>query len=219
MNIFIVGVGMGDTKYLTKIAEEKIKNADIIIGAKRVAEPYVNEKKVFFEYETDKIKKILEENKCENAVILFSGDTSFFSGAKKLKEEFVRVNKKNWTNITISIQNYRFMVEYDYEDLKTCEFNSYERHIIWRYIHLKTGLNTYNKKERKIINSYLEKCKYNGKVIDRYIEGIYRNRIHNVINYNKEDKKVDELKYIESNKKNEKQKIEGKKTVNQILRY
>ena len=24
MNIFIVGVGMGDTKYLTKIAEEKI---------------------------------------------------------------------------------------------------------------------------------------------------------------------------------------------------
>ena len=94
---------------------------------------------------------------------------------KKLKEEFVRVNKKNWTNITISIQNYRFMVEYDYEDLKTCEFNSYERHIIWRYIHLKTGLNTYNKKERKIINSYLEKCKYNGKVIDRYIEGIYRN--------------------------------------------
>ena len=47
MNIFIVGVGMGDTKYLTKIAEEKIKNADIIIGAKRVAEPYVNEKKVF----------------------------------------------------------------------------------------------------------------------------------------------------------------------------
>ncbi len=138
---------------------------------------------------------------------------------KKLKEEFVRVNKKNWTNITISIQNYRFMVEYDYEDLKTCEFNSYERHIIWRYIHLKTGLNTYNKKERKIINSYLEKSKYNGKVIDRYIEGIYRNRIHNVINYNKEDKKVDELKYIESNKKNEKQKIEGKKTVNQILRY
>ena len=64
MNIFIVGVGMGDTKYLTKIAEEKIKNADIIIGAKRVAEPYVKEKKVFFEYETDKIKKILEENKC-----------------------------------------------------------------------------------------------------------------------------------------------------------
>ena len=138
---------------------------------------------------------------------------------KKLKEEFVKVNKKSWTNITISIQNYRFMVEYDYEDLKTCEFNSYERHIIWRYIHLKTGLNTYNKKERKIINTYLEKCKYSGKVIDRYVEGIYRNRVHNVINYNKEEKQVDELKYVETKPKKEKQKIEGKKTVNQILRY
>lgn len=138
---------------------------------------------------------------------------------KKLKEEFVKVNKKSWTNITISIQNYRFMVEYDYEDLKTCEFNSYERHIIWRYVHLKTGLNTYNKKERKIINTYLEKCKYSGKVIDRYVEGIYRNRVHNVINYNKEEKQADELKYVETKPKTEKQKIEGKKTVNQILRY
>ena len=138
---------------------------------------------------------------------------------KKLKEEFVKVNKKSWTNITISIQNYRFMVEYDYEDLKTCESNSYERHIIWRYIHLKTGLNTYNKKERKIINTYLEKCKYSGKVIDRYVEGIYRNRVHNVINYNKEEKQADELKYVETKPKTEKQKIEGKKTVNQILRY
>lgn len=85
MNIFIVGVGMGDTKYLTKIAEEKIKNADIIIGAKRVAEPYVNEKKVFFEYEADKIKKILEENKCENAVILFSGRYVIFQRCEKIK--------------------------------------------------------------------------------------------------------------------------------------
>lgn len=88
MNIFIVGVGMGDTKYLTKTAEEKIENADIIIGAKRIAEPYADNKTVFFEYETDKIKKILDENKCENAVILVSGDTSFFSGAKKLKSEY-----------------------------------------------------------------------------------------------------------------------------------
>ena len=109
MNIFIVGVGMGDTKYLTKIAEEKIKNADIIIGAKRVAEPYVNEKKVFFEYETDKIKKILEENKCENAVILFSGDTSFFSGAKKLKEEFPNIEKSSSYDLLVDavIHNYK----------------------------------------------------------------------------------------------------------------
>lgn len=57
MNIFIVGVGMGDTKYLTEIAEEKIKNADIIIGAKRVAEPYDNEKKFFLSMKRIKLKR------------------------------------------------------------------------------------------------------------------------------------------------------------------
>ena len=144
---------------------------------------------------------------------------ALYNKIKKLKLEFKKVNKKSFTNITISIQNYRFMVEYDYEDLKTSEFNSYERHIIWRYIHLKTGLNTYNKKERKIINEYLEKCQYSGKVIDRYVEGIYRNRVHNVINYNKEDKKNETLKYRETKIKEEKTKIDGKKTINQILRY
>lgn len=47
MNIFIVGVGMGDTKYLTKIAEEKIKNADIIIGA-NVLPSRMSTRKSFF---------------------------------------------------------------------------------------------------------------------------------------------------------------------------
>ena len=49
----------------------------------------------------------------------------------------------------------------------------------------------------------MEKCKYSGKVIDRYVEGIYRNRVHNVINYNKEEKQVDELKYVETKPKKE----------------
>ena len=142
-----------------------------------------------------------------------------FNKIKQLREEFRKVDTEAWSNITLIIENSRVRVEYDYGDLKKSNFTSYERHIIWRFIHLKTGLNTYNKKERKIINTYLEKCKYSGKVIDRYVEGIYRNRVHNVINYNKEEKQVDELKYVETKPKKEKQKIEGKQTVNQILRY
>ena len=138
---------------------------------------------------------------------------------KKLKEEFIRVNKKVWTNITISIKNYKFIVEYDYEDLKNCEYNSYERHIIWRYMYLNTGLNTYNKKERTIINSYLERDYFNNQKKDKYIEGIYRNRIHNVINYNKEEKNIEELKFIENDEKTNENKQKVKNTINQILRY
>ena len=138
---------------------------------------------------------------------------------KKLKQEFMKVNDKKWTNITISIENYKFIVEYGYEDLKNSEYNSYERHIIWRYMYLKTGLNTYNKSERKIINSYLQKYKYNTQKKDRYMEGIYKNRVHNVINYNKEVKPVENLKFVVQDKDDRKEEKQKNRTINQILRY
>lgn len=88
MSISIIGAGIGDTKYLTQAAREKIDNADIIIGAKRIAELFSDGRKVYFEYEADKIAAVLREIKYENAAILFSGDASFYSGAKKLMEIF-----------------------------------------------------------------------------------------------------------------------------------
>lgn len=88
MSIYIIGVGMGDTKLLTQAAKQKINNADIIIGAKRVGEPFSDGKKVYYEYEADKIAAILEDVQYQNAAVLFSGDASFFSGAKKLIEMF-----------------------------------------------------------------------------------------------------------------------------------
>lgn len=138
---------------------------------------------------------------------------------KKLKQEFMKVNNKKWTNITISIENYKFIVEYGYEDLKNSEYNSYERHIIWRYMYLNTGLNTYNKSERKIINSYLQKYKFNTQKKDRYMEGIYKNRVHNVINYNKEVKPVENLKFVVQDKDDRKEEKQKNRTINQILRY
>ena len=89
MNIFVIGTGMGDTKILTVSAKENIENADIIIGAKRVVEPFaVSGKKVFSEYNAEKMAEIIKNNPCENAAVLFSGDASFFSGARKLLKLF-----------------------------------------------------------------------------------------------------------------------------------
>ncbi|MGN0107059.1 MAG: precorrin-6y C5,15-methyltransferase (decarboxylating) subunit CbiE, partial [Hominilimicola sp.] len=89
MNIFIIGAGMGDSKILTASAREKIGNADIIIGAKRVTKPFAyGSKTVFHEYNAEKIADIIRENPCENVAVLFSGDASFFSGAKKLLKLF-----------------------------------------------------------------------------------------------------------------------------------
>ena len=96
-----------------------------------------------------------EQEKQKKEEYLLSIKDDLYKKIKKLKEEFVKVNKKSWTNITISIQNYRFMVEYDYEDLKTCEFNSYERHIIWRFKYLGIGPEQVSKKDKEILKKYI----------------------------------------------------------------
>ena len=36
MNVYIIGVGPGNGRYLIKESEEKIENADIIIGASHI---------------------------------------------------------------------------------------------------------------------------------------------------------------------------------------
>lgn len=133
---------------------------------------------------------------------------------KKLKQEYFKITNKKWTNITISIENYKFTVEYGYEDLKHSPYSSYDRHIIWRYMYLNTSLNTYNKEEREIINSYLKQYKKDENKKDEYVEAIYQNRVHNVIDYNKQ-KQVQDIKLI---KKEEKQD-EANNIINQILRY
>ena len=92
MNVFIAGAGMGDSKTLTGEVTEKIENADIIIGAKRLTEPYAkNGRRVFFEYDADKILRILHDNPCNNACVLFSGDApvSAAASAFSLKPPFL----------------------------------------------------------------------------------------------------------------------------------
>ena len=45
-------------------------------------------------------------------------------------------------------------IEFDYENLRKSEFDSYERHIIWRYKHLKESEEILSKKDKKVIESY-----------------------------------------------------------------
>ena len=60
-----------------------------------------------------------------------------YNKIKQLREEFGRSETKElWSNITISINNLKFKVEYNYDDLLNNDFNSYERHIIWRVKYL-----------------------------------------------------------------------------------
>lgn len=87
-HITLVGIGPGDAGMLTKAAEQAMKSADVLIGAKRMlkaAEGIAAER--YEEYRADKIEEFLRNNsRYRRIVILLSGDVSFYSGAAKLKE-------------------------------------------------------------------------------------------------------------------------------------
>lgn len=130
---------------------------------------------------------------------------------KELREEFKKIEPetKVWSNITMSIENLKFKVEYNYEDLLNSRFSSYERHIIWRYKYLNIGPEHCTKEEKEILKQYLT----GPKTLDRkekYETGIYIKNIKNIVDYDTESyESTQNIEYVAS-KDEEKRK-------NQIL--
>ena len=108
---------------------------------------------------------------------------SLYKKIKDLRNQFIEDGVEEiWSNITISIENLKFKVEYNYEDLKNSIFNSYERHVIWRYKNLGIGEAQLNKKDREI----LKRFENGAKTLERkeeYEAGIYISDIQNIVDY------------------------------------
>lgn len=128
---------------------------------------------------------------------------------KLLREEFIKSEQKVWTNITISIKNSKFKVEYNYDNLIGGQDAYYAHHIYWRNKYL--NIEPHSKKEKKAIEEYLANRKPSRKKDEEYDSGIYQKRKTNIITYEtvglKETQKVE---YIAT-------KQEPKKIKNQIL--
>lgn len=107
---------------------------------------------------------------------------------KNLREVHREIKSELWTNLTITIKNFQFKIEYGYEDLKqNSEFSPYERHIIWRYKNLEIDPSLQTKEEKNIIERYLnsELIQLERENNDVYVEGIYKQPVHNIIDYEK----------------------------------
>ena len=134
-----------------------------------------------------------------------------YSKIKRLRQEFKKIELgETWSNVTMIIRNARFMVEYDYENLKENPLTSYERHVIWRCKYLGITFEQLNKEEKEILKKYASGPKILARV-ERYDAGIYIKDVKNVVAYDK--KEVDESKYVETEKKTNK----TNKIRNQIL--
>ena len=89
MRIYLIGTGMGGKKTLTAEAEKACREAEIFIGAERLINDFSDLKKpVMVSYRYDEICSFADthtEYSC--AAVLLSGDISFYSAAKKLREK------------------------------------------------------------------------------------------------------------------------------------
>lgn len=122
---------------------------------------------------------------------------SLYNKIVLLREEFKKSElTSTWTNLTIMIHGTEFKVEYDYEDLTKSKFNSYERHIIWRYNYLGIGKEKLNKKEKEILDRYL----LGEKVVrrrERYEQSIYIKHIKNLVDYETENYEIEQkIEYL-----------------------
>lgn len=135
-----------------------------------------------------------------------------YNSIKSLREEFRSTDQELWSNITISIENTKFKIEFNYDKLQGNEYTSYERHIIWRYKYLELESKHLNKEERNIIQRYLEDTRYLEPKVETYEEGIYIKDIKNIIDFDTESYETTQNVEYVSSKNN---KI-GK---NQILKY
>ena len=85
--ITIVGIGMGNEKTLTIEAAEAIKNAEVLIGAKRmIGERAADGQQCAYVYLPNEVKAAVEGSTCERFAILMSGDTGFYSATKQLRD-------------------------------------------------------------------------------------------------------------------------------------
>ena len=104
---------------------------------------------------------------------------------KKLRNQMRKEGEDAWTNMTISVEDFRFKIQYSYEDLIGSKFTNYERHIIWRYRYLGISLDSFSKKERKVIEEYYNYGMENKKSQKVYTEPMYQIDYKNIVDFNK----------------------------------
>ncbi len=87
-HVTLLGIGMGSRETLTIQGQEALERADLVIGARRMADAVkLSHHQVLYEYRSESIAAYIASHpEFEHVVIALSGDVGFYSGAKRLLE-------------------------------------------------------------------------------------------------------------------------------------
>ena len=116
--VSIVGIGMGNPALMTKEAADAVNEAECVIGAARVIEAAAKDKPRFEAMDGAKILAFIKEHpEYRRIAVLMSGDTGFFSGAKKLLPQLKAYSPKIYPGIS-SLQYLSSRVAVSWDDAR-----------------------------------------------------------------------------------------------------
>lgn len=89
MNVTLIGMGSGQPENLTFQGLAALRQADLILGARRLLAvlPAGCTENRAAAYRPDEVAELLQTSGAENAVLVYSGDTGFYSGASSMMEK------------------------------------------------------------------------------------------------------------------------------------
>ncbi len=103
MRISLVGMGMGGSGFLTREAEQRVRKAELLFGARRLLDGVDSPAEKVPYYLAEEIIPYLKNKGKKNTAILFSGDTGFYSGAQKLYEALQKEIKEETLNADVEV--------------------------------------------------------------------------------------------------------------------
>jgi precorrin-6Y C5,15-methyltransferase (decarboxylating) len=171
--IILAGVGMGGKGNMSGDVLKAIENADILLGSERLIEGYSPrfEKKPY--YTAERIIPYLKKIKKKRVVVLFSGDSGFYSGCQALYRALMREIEAGSldTDVCIlpGISSVAYLAAYakeSYEDAGICSIHGRKlmnlaeriRHEKKTFL-LMSGVCDVNRLGKLLVDAKLENCK------------------------------------------------------------
>ncbi|MCR5665293.1 MAG: precorrin-6A reductase [Eubacterium sp.] len=132
--VTMLGIGPGSLEFMTQAGVKACESADVIIGARRMLDSLSSfGKETLCEYASDKIVKYIKDHpEKQRFVIAFSGDTGFYSGAKKLHDilkSFSNIQVENLCGIS-AIQYLASKLKISWEHMKLCSLHGRSMNVI-----------------------------------------------------------------------------------------
>ena len=139
----IIGIGMGNPDTITVGGLRKIKEADFVIGAKRMVDAFdfaIEKKPKAYAIKSTEIYDAIKERKDDETIaVLMSGDAGFFSGTKKLIDLLKGQVSYRITPGVSSLQYFAAKTGVSWDDVKTISLHGRVENPVSNVLtHLKT---------------------------------------------------------------------------------